>query len=237
MTQPFRSASFYESIVWPGVKAELIEGERIVVSSPMQLRTVSSAVHLGGFAAADTVVNWKVPIPYECEDPAADAGSRLTGWGYDPDNTICLMTAAKLTHLSVAEEEGDCFKLVCFTTSGTSNGARAGLPRETFSAYAPGTINTVLLIDGQMTDAAMVNAVIQAAEAKAAALQDLNIIDPDNGMTATGTTTDAIVIGVSGEGYGSSVHAYAGAATTIGNAIGRLVYATVYEASLTQHEK
>ncbi|WP_042160703.1 adenosylcobinamide amidohydrolase [Paenibacillus gorillae] len=237
MTQPFRHSTHYESGVWSGVTAELLDGDRIVVSAPTELRTVSSAVHLGGFAAAGTVVNWMVPVPYECEDPASDASGRLGKWGYDPNRTVCLMTAAKLTHVSVAEEEGDCFKVVCFTTSGTSNSARAGLVRETFSAYTPGTINTIVLIEGRMTDAALINAVIQASEAKAAALQDLNIIDPESGLTATGTTTDAIVIGVSGQGYGNAVHAYAGAATTIGNAIGRLVYETVYESSRTQHEK
>ncbi|MUT67031.1 adenosylcobinamide amidohydrolase [Paenibacillus sp. NEAU-GSW1] len=237
MVQPFRSRTAYHSELWKGVKIELADGERIVVSCPAPLRTLSSAVHLGGFAAANHIVNWKVPLSYKGADPGADAEVQLAKWGLNAVETVCLLTAAKLTHASVAEEDGDCFKLVCCTTSGTSNGARAGMSRKSFSAYAPGTINTVLLIDGHMSDSAMVNAVIQASEAKAAALQDLGIADAENGSIATGTTTDAIVVGVSGRGYNGAVHAYAGAATTIGNAIGRLVYETVYEASRTQLEQ
>ncbi|WP_236013164.1 adenosylcobinamide amidohydrolase [Paenibacillus glycanilyticus] len=44
------------------------------------------------------------------------------------------------------------------------------------------------------------------------------------------------MVGVSGNPAYQAVHAYAGAATTIGNAIGRLVYETVQEACRTQHE-
>ena len=42
------------------------------------------------------------------------------------------------------------------------------------SSLYPGTINTIVVIEGSLTDAAMVNAVITATEAKAAALQALN---------------------------------------------------------------
>ena len=82
-----------------------------------------------------------------------------------------------------------------------------------------------------MTAAAMVNAVITATEAKAAALQDLGIVDPLHNAAATGTTTDAIVIAVSQSDRYGVRHAYAGSATTIGSAIGKAVYDTVYEAA------
>ena len=235
MSQPFRHGSLYQSAIWEGMKLELLEN-RIEAYSPVQLRTLGSAVHSGGFAEANRIVNWKVPIPYECDDPVSDVKSQLHHWEYDADRTVCLLTAAKLTHASVAEMEGDGFKLLCCTTSGTRNAARAGMPRQTFSAYTAGTINTLLLVDGQMTDAAMVNAIITYAEAKAAALQDLNIKDSDHDVIATGTTTDAVVLGVSRNLQYSALHTYAGAATTIGNAIGLLVYETVYESCRTQHE-
>ncbi|MOA56005.1 Adenosylcobinamide amidohydrolase [compost metagenome] len=80
------------------------------------------------------------------------------------------------------------------------------------------------------------NAVITATEAKTAALQELGITEKANGLSATGTTTDAIVIGVSQDASWNAVHAYAGAATTIGCAIGEAVYASVLEAGRTQHE-
>ncbi|MOA68157.1 Adenosylcobinamide amidohydrolase [compost metagenome] len=49
---------------------------------------------------------------------------------------------------------------------------------------------------------------------------------------ATGTTTDAVVLGVTQRADWQLVHSYAGTATDLGGAIGRLVYAAVRE-SLT----
>jgi adenosylcobinamide amidohydrolase len=197
---------------------------------------LSSAVHPGGFSYADKIMNWKVPLTYQCGDPARDIVRQCGRWGCDPQHTIGLITAAKLSHASVTELEGDRFKLLCCSTVGTRNAARAGLARSTFSAYTPGTINTIILIDGQMTEAAMVNAVITATEAKTAALQQLGIVEKASGQSATGTTTDAIVIGVTQHAHWNAVHAYAGAATTIGCAVGEAVYATVHEATRTQQE-
>ncbi|SFD70657.1 Adenosylcobinamide amidohydrolase [Paenibacillus catalpae] len=235
MSQPFRQGQHYESTIWEGVRITLRE-DRLEIVSPKPLRTLSNAIHTGGLAEAKAIVNWKVPLQYAGTDPARDTSLQLSHWGYSPDHTIGLLTAAKLTHASIAEVEGDCFRLLCITTAGTRNAARAGLPRATFSAYSAGTINTVLLLDGRMTDSAMTNAIITYAEAKAAALADLQLMDPETNRIATGTTTDAVVIGVSGNPAYQAVHAYAGAATTIGNAIGRLVYETVQEACRTQHE-
>ncbi|NIK68932.1 adenosylcobinamide amidohydrolase [Paenibacillus sp. BK720] len=235
MSQPFRQGRHYCSELWNGLSITYRD-ERLEMRCPGKLRTLSNAIHTGGLAEADVIVNWKVPLNYSGTDPARDAAAQLKQWGYEPDRTIGLLTAAKLTHASVAEFEGDRFKLLCLTTAGTRNAARAGLPRETFSAYSAGTINTVLLVDGRMTDSAMTNAIITYAEAKAAALADLQLMDPETNRIATGTTTDAVVVGVSGNPACHAVHAYAGAATTIGNAIGRLVYETVHEACRTQHE-
>lgn len=235
MSQPFRQGRLFESQSWAGVRITLLE-ERIEIYCPEPLRALSNAVHAGGLAEANVIVNWKVPLNYAGNDPAEDTAVQLRQWGYEPDHTIGLLTAAKLTHASIAEIEGDRFKLLCVTTAGTRNAARAGMRRPTFSAYSAGTINTVLLLDGQMTDSAMTNAVITYAEAKAAALADLQLMDPETKRIATGTTTDAVVIGVSGNSAYGAIHAYAGAATTIGNAIGRLVYETVHEACRTQHE-
>ncbi|RJE86870.1 hypothetical protein D3P07_16940 [Paenibacillus sp. 1011MAR3C5] len=236
MTQPFRKDVRYFSRYWNGVSAELKE-DRIEVRLPHICHTLSSAIWPGGFSMADGFVNWKVPLDYRCDEPVSDLKRRCGEWGFRPDSTVGFLTAAKLTHASVTELEGDRFRLLCITTVGTRNAARAGLKRETYSAYAPGTINSILLIDARMTESAMVNAVITATEAKAAALQQLNIREAANGLSATGTTTDAVAIGVSQSAeWGEAVHAYAGAATTIGCAIGEAVYETVLEAGATQHE-
>lgn len=235
MSQPFRNGDRYDSLLWPGLKLRLLE-DRIETILPGSAHMLSSAVHPGGFSQADRIVNWKVPLTYRCDDPVSDIVRMCGTWRCDPGLMVGLLTAAKLTHASVVEAEGDKFKLLCCVTAGTRNAARAGLPRTVFPAYAPGTINTIVLLHARMTDSAMVGAVITATEAKTAALQQLGIAEQANGQPATGTTTDAVVIGASGCASWDAVHAYAGAATSIGCAIGEAVYAAVLEAARTQHE-
>jgi adenosylcobinamide amidohydrolase len=157
-------------------------------------------------------------------------------WGYAAEGTIGLLTAAHITHSAFVEEIGDEFKLLVCASAGTGNAARAGLVRETFSAYAPGTINIMIFVDGKMSHSAMVNAVISATEAKSAALDDLNVRDYAHDRVATGTTTDTVLVAASQSDEYVPIHQYAGAATTIGNAIGRLVYEAVHEAVRTQGE-
>ncbi|GKU78778.1 adenosylcobinamide amidohydrolase [Paenibacillus sp. L3-i20] len=235
MTQPFRRETIYQSSHWSGVRLKL-EEDRIEMTLPQLMHTLSSCVLPGGFSYANNIVNWKVPLHYNCTDPIADLEQQCANWGFNPSNTVGFITAAKLTHASIIEHEGDHFRLLCCTTVGTRNAARAGLPREVYSAYTAGTINTIVAIDGQMTQSAMVNAVITATEAKAAALQELAIVERISGEIATGTTTDAIAICVSQHSSWNAVHAYAGAATSIGCAIGEAVYKSVIEAGGTQDE-
>jgi adenosylcobinamide amidohydrolase len=236
MTQPFVSGSSYRSHLWPELCLELLE-DRIQLHAPMQLHTLSSAILPGGFSWANTMVNWHVPIHYHCENPHEDLIGRCAGWGLHVEETVAFITAANLHQASVQEMEGDCFNLLACTTAGTRNAARAGVSRGTYSAYKPGTINTMLVIHGAMTESAMVNAVITATEAKTAALQDLGIMEYGTSHGATGTTTDAIAIGVSQQAMNGAVHAYAGAATTIGCAIGEAVYQSVLEAAGTQRHQ
>ncbi|MDQ6421604.1 adenosylcobinamide amidohydrolase [Paenibacillus sp. LHD-117] len=235
MTQPFRSGITYSSLVWPGLVFALDE-DTLRVRFPEPLHALSSAILPGGFSIADELVNWKVPLDYDGSDPLTELKARCMDWGCDPSRTVGFMTAAKLTHASLAEQEGDRFRLVCCSTVGTRNAARAGYPRETYSAYTPGTINIALFIDGRMTESAMVNAVITATEAKAAALQELGVAERASGLIATGTTTDAVAVCVSQRSAWNDVHAYAGSATSIGCAIGEAVFRTVSEAVRTQGE-
>ncbi|WP_047150420.1 adenosylcobinamide amidohydrolase [Aneurinibacillus tyrosinisolvens] len=234
MTQPFRTGNMHPSLVWPDVSVHY-KGDHLLFKTTEVLTVFSNALWQGGMATASHFVNWKVPLNYRSEDPADMMHSQVAAWGYPPDETVGLQTAAKITHASIAEDVGDKFRMICCATAGTRNGARAGRQRETFSAYRCGTINVFLLLDANMTPSAMVNGIVTATEAKTAALQDLNIRE-ESGELATGTTTDAVVLAVSQRQEYGVPHQFAGAATTIGNAIGRLVYETVYEAVVTQGE-
>ncbi|GAA3326398.1 hypothetical protein GCM10020331_062140 [Ectobacillus funiculus] len=151
----------------------------------------------GGFEQASHFINWQVPLDYSAVDPIGHMRKQVEEWGYSPEKAVALQTAARIDLASVQEESGDGFRMVCCVTAGIGNRARAGKRRRTFPAYQCGTINTFFLcIDSCLTPSAMVNAIITATEAKAAALQDLHVRD-ESGEFATGTTTDAIVIAVS----------------------------------------
>jgi adenosylcobinamide hydrolase len=237
MTQPFRTGSgVFHSYFCGGLSVRL-EEDHIIMQSEEPANVLSSAVYGGGLGHARSFVNWKVPLSYNGSDPAQDLGKRLNHWGYSPEWSVGLITAAKLTHASIIETDGDCFSILCCTTAGTGNAARAGLSRPVYPAYSVGTINSFLFIDGRMTPSAMVNAVIAATEAKTAALQDLGIMDPLHGREATGTTTDSVVIAVSQSVRYNELHHYAGAATTIGDSICKLVYESVHESVRTQKEE
>jgi adenosylcobinamide hydrolase len=234
MTQPFRTDVSYTTTVWDELRI-CCKDDHVLVESDRFLDTVSSALWGGGRRKARYFVNGKVPLDYRCADPEAMMRGEIQRWGYPLEETVGLLTAAKLTHASFFAEKGDQFRLLCCATAGTGNAARAGQTRQTFPAYQAGTINVFVLIDGKLTPAAMINGIMTATEAKCAALQELQIADRYGGI-ATGTTSDAIVLGASQDDGYEGVHAFAGTATTIGNAIGRLVYQAVYEAVLTQGE-
>ncbi|MFD2611059.1 adenosylcobinamide amidohydrolase [Paenibacillus gansuensis] len=241
MAQPFREHGDKKSIPYRSAlltdwQIRFEDKDRIVFRAGKPADVLSSAVYGGGWRKADHLVNWKVPLSFDCTDPVAMMQRQLNVWGYPEQSTSGLQTAAHLTHASVAEEQGDGYKLLVCSTAGTSNAARAGQPRTTFAAYRAGTINIVVIMEGRMAASAMVNAVITISEAKAAALQDAGIVDTENGLSATGTTTDAVALAVTQTGPEELEHRYAGAATAIGNAIGRLVYLTVSEAVRTQKE-
>lgn len=232
MTVPFLTSGetgLYISEVIPGLK--LKRGERhLLLESPLSMDGIGSSVFGGGMGKLSQMVNIYVDQFYYCEDPVRDIELLLEQWGYGAVETAGLLTAVQLRHTSVMEEKTEAYSVFCCVTAGVSNAARAGVKRTTFSAaWTPGTINMMLVIDGRMTPAAMVNAVITATEAKAAALSDLGVLDAENGFVATGTTTDAVVLAVSQRPDWELVHSYAGTATDLGGTIGRLVYAAVGE--------
>lgn len=232
MTLPFISDEpglQYESKAWPGLRVHY--GDRhLLLEAPMALDRLSSAVFGGGPGEVQRMVNVYVDRFYSCEEPERDISRLLEEWGYPQERTAGLLTAAKLKHAAIAEEKTGEFAVFCCATAGVSNAARAGVQRTTFPAsWMPGTINLLLAIDGRLTPAAMLGAVITATEAKAAALQDLGVRDAENGLTATGTTTDAVVLGVSQRADWPLAHAYAGTATDLGGTVSRLVYTAVTE--------
>ncbi|MCI3920931.1 adenosylcobinamide amidohydrolase [Paenibacillus sp. TRM 82003] len=159
-------------------------------------------------------------------EPASAGGSRIGV--LDEAGVAGLLTAAFVREVGFAEcAIGDTGRVAAaWATAGLGNAARAGRERAPAGGLFPGTINVIVVVDGDLAAAAFVGAVTVAAEAKAAALLALGVRDPDDGGVATGTTTDAVVIAATRRGETAR---YAGAATYVGHAIGRSVYDAVYD--------
>jgi adenosylcobinamide hydrolase len=212
------------------------QGAYLLWKSDQPLRTLNSSPWGGGFGHHSCLINRQVHKDYDAEDPIEEMNRFLLLEGLLPDETAGMLTAAWIKdagfYSSVgdneASKEQDHLVVSACATVGLSNKARAGnvLP---FESLYPGTINIIVFINGTLTDAAMVNAVITATEAKAAALTDLGIMVEAEGISrsATGTTTDAVLIATTERG---SIHHYAGTATRVGYSIGRAVYEAVMAA-------
>ncbi|WP_284641985.1 adenosylcobinamide amidohydrolase [Paenibacillus silviterrae] len=182
-------------------------------------RTLNSSPWGGGLGYHQYIINQQVDLMYNCDDPIAEMESFLEAQRLETRETACLMTAAHVVEAAVESAAYGEAQVTGIVTVGLSNKARAGLALPRPQLY-PGTINTIVLVRGSMTDAAMVNAVMTATEAKAAALQALDErIEGD--LHATGTTSDAVLIAALG---GEPLHRYAGTVTEVGYLIGRTVY-------------
>ncbi|SMO73632.1 Adenosylcobinamide amidohydrolase [Melghirimyces algeriensis] len=201
-----------------------IGSEYLCLKFPRPLQVLSSSFFGGGEWMADTIINRHVSKNYHKSDPALETEEWLTRCGYNPETTVAMMTAAKVEKAVIAEERSEEGGVAAIVTAGVSNAARAGIDGPVYRMDSdPGTINMILLIDGQVTSGSMVNAVITAVEAKVAALQDLGVTDA-MGNQATGTTTDAVVIAATQEAKGGFLHTYAGTASPLGRLVGLTVY-------------
>jgi adenosylcobinamide hydrolase len=206
-----------------GISCRLVGDSTFLISSENWLDVLSSAAFDGGLRRARHIFNHTVTKSYNCEDPSRDL-DRLAAEMDLHQGVIGLMTAVDVRRTVVVSESKKDLTVAAVCTAGTSNPCTAGRPvLWDNKAAAPGTINIVVLINGSLTQAAMVNAVITATEAKTRAIVQCGITMPDGSM-ATGTTTDAVAIACTGRGKPLP---YAGAATDVGYLIGSTVYQAV----------
>ena len=129
-------------------------------------RMISSGVAGGGIGLRQWVLNAQVPAGYSRMDPAAHVAElavslRLGGSG------VGLLTAARVSDLVQWEDEG----AYAAATVGLCVPTWAAVPsgsadRELVPVWRPGTINTFVSVPVPLSDAAYVNAVMTATEAK-----------------------------------------------------------------------
>jgi adenosylcobinamide amidohydrolase len=181
-------------------------------------KIISSAVYNGGITSAYHILNLKVPLKTESNDSPQKTIREFSNkkkWG---EKTVGMMTAASMDTLVILKKMINVTELVVIVTSGLSNARRVGDKAD----YKPtnGTINIIMYISGVLTEAAMVEAVMIITEAKTVVLEELQIVSPVSGKTATGTGTDSIVV-VSGQG--PETYEFCGKHILLGEIIGRTV--------------
>jgi iron complex transport system ATP-binding protein len=214
---------FNMSVPIEGISFYLVEEKTFLIASLHQLNVLSSAVLGGERRRVRFIFNHTVENNYSSDTPVQDLDCLAEKMKLGKE-VLGLMTAVDVrrTVMSFGTRQDLAVATIC--TAGVSNACSAGSLVATRESIAvPGTINIVVLVDGNLTEAAMVNAVITATEAKTMAVFQAGIRLPDGAM-ATGTTTDAIVIACTGRGEPLM---YAGAATGLGFLVGRTVYKAV----------
>lgn len=190
--------------------------EAVVLVSERPLRVLSSAVHHGGLVDARAVVNLHVDKNDPCADPAGMVGAFARRAGV-PAPWVGLLTGAFTERAAVALEAADDLRALAITTVGLSNLAAAG--HSPIATWTPSTINTVVVVDADPEPAALVNAVITATEVKGLALRAAGLVVED-GVAASGTSTDAVVIAATGRGARAR---FGGPASPLGWVVARAV--------------
>jgi adenosylcobinamide amidohydrolase len=206
----------------------------LAVLSDIDLNTVSSAIYNGGFKKVKAILN--VQAPDECsdrklhEDPqkvVVDSAKKL---GLT-ESFVGMITAAAVDKFAlVSKKDGDLAVSVVATAvdpegNTCSHAESAG---ETIKVEKmTGTINIMVVIDGNPTESCLVSTVLTATEAKTAALWELGIRSRYSGDLATGTITDAIIVAKTNRG---APIVYGGPASKLGQLVGYCTRKAVKEA-------
>ena len=221
-----------------------IKDNKLVIHSKIPLRILSSAVLNGGPCDSKCIVNVQVS-----EDAGSDledhvhkeAGDfledEIVKMGLPKEAVVAIMTAAKMKNVEVVNIKFEDLKVTTFVTAGAYFAATAGdeiaSKQTAFPTNKWGTINIIILIDANLEDNCMVNAVVTATEAKASALRELDVRSRFSGEVATGTVTDSVVIASTKRGPKIQ---YAGTGTIIGELIGKSVKKALKKAIFKQEK-
>ncbi|MFO1446494.1 adenosylcobinamide amidohydrolase [Bacillus sp. Bva_UNVM-123] len=189
-----------------------------VLRSPLPLRTMSSGVVGSGTGWHHTFVNRHVNKDYDCTDHRREMVDYLKAHGFEPTETVGMMTAVMLDDVSFQFYKEEGFAVFVVVTAGVGNAIDATRGIEHHFQMVPGTINTWIFISGDLTEEAFIQSIMTATEAKAKVLHELEVKDHVTGTIATGTSTDSILIASTQRGKKLD---YAGTITPLGKVIGK----------------
>lgn len=198
-----------------------ISSKHVVFRANTSLKTLSSAVHNAGMGWYPTFVNRHVDSNYNADDVQGEMATYLEEHGFSLTETVGMMTAVTTEHAEVEEYEGDFGTIVIAVTAGIGNAVDVSAAITRDEKPHIGTINTWVIINGQLPDEAFIQAMVTATEAKAKALQAEEVKDPLTGTIATGTSTDSILVAATQQGKKLP---YAGPITPLGKLVAHGVY-------------
>ncbi|WP_034644946.1 adenosylcobinamide amidohydrolase [Bacillus methanolicus] len=201
--------------------------EFIGLVSPIMLRTMSSGVTGSGTGWHRMFINRHVSQDYDCSDHRREMRDFLKQNGFEPVDTVGMMTAVNLEDASYRLFKGDGFSVFIVVTAGVGNAVDASRSREHQMTMIPGTINIWIFVNGNMTEEAFIQGIMTAMEAKVKVLHDMEIYDSKTGTLATGTSTDSILIAATQHGR---LLDFAGSITPLGKLIGKGIYKCITEA-------
>jgi adenosylcobinamide amidohydrolase len=176
------------------------------------MRVIASAPHGGGLGLRRWVLNAQVPPSYARRDPEHHLAKLGVSLGL-AGRGVGMLTAADVRLHATAADDG----VEVLATVGLGHPIQAAAPDDGRRVDLVGTINLVALLPERMSDAALVNAVATATEAKVQAVRDL-------GAHATGTATDALCLACPDPG---GLHSFGGPRSVWGGRLARAVHSAV----------
>lgn len=227
-------------LVGKGIKLVLKENVLAVLSDE-PLNTVSSAFHNGG-GLKKTKAILNIEVVKSCSDqhlhsdPDAYIVDSSKKFGLS-ENFIGMITAAAVENFSLVSKRNGELAVSVIATAADNAGNTCNFAEtagETIEVkHVEGTINIIIVIDGNPTESSLASTVITATEAKMAALRELDIRSRFSGDQATGTVTDAVVVAETGRG---APIVYAGPASELGQLVGYCTSKAVKEAIMKGNE-
>ncbi|MFR9777421.1 adenosylcobinamide amidohydrolase [Micromonospora sp. MS34] len=184
----------------------------LVWRAEVPLLAVGTAPLGGGIGVRRWVVNATVPMSYDRDDPAEHLAEMADGLGLDGPG-VGLLTGVDVAEVVARADTG----VRVWATVGLGTPVWAAAPVPAAPAQRVGTVNIVGYVPARLSEAALINAVATATEAKAQAIWEL-------GLPATGTPTDAVTLLCPADGEPAP---YGGPRSTWGAPLARAVHAAV----------
>ncbi|MBT4888948.1 MAG: adenosylcobinamide amidohydrolase [Rhodospirillales bacterium] len=200
----------------------------LIARFPKPQRMLSWSLTNPGYVEADQVA-WMQVQENELSvdlDPVNFFSERLIDKGLG--GAIGLMTSTPLENYCQASAEVEGVNASCLITLGLSNALHVGAGEFPKTSKKVGTINLLCSVSQPLTQAAQLEALSVATQARTAGVLEAGYCHPGEGKAVSGTGTDCIVIACPNTPQGQT---FAGLHTPVGKAVGSVVYKATQQAT------